>query len=82
MLVEVLLQLLIGVINAQLLKAILLENLKPEYIEQPDELQFLASFRIHLFRNRFINPLDYPTEELTIDNLRDTVPTCKGFLLC
>ena len=38
MLVEVLLQLFVGVVNAELLKRVVLENLEPEYVQHSNEI--------------------------------------------
>ena len=47
-LVELLLQLLIGVVDAQLLETVLLEDLEAKDIQQPDELQPVVVLCLHL----------------------------------
>jgi hypothetical protein len=66
LLVENLLQFLIGVVDAQLFKRILLEYFESENVQQPDKHQFL----IRLLRiNRLVNLLNDPTEERPVQML-------------
>lgn len=67
LLVKNLLQFLIGVVDTQLFKRILLEYFESENVQQPDKHQFL----IQLFRiNCLVNFLNDPTEERSVQMLR------------
>lgn len=75
--VEVLLKLLIGVVDAQLLKTVLLEAFKAEDIEQSKRVDriWVATRRcVHLGRDRIVDLAHDPVEEFAVDGLGARVP--------
>mmetsp|Transcript_85398 Transcript_85398/g.127996 ORF Transcript_85398/g.127996 Transcript_85398/m.127996 type:complete len:217 (-) Transcript_85398:546-1196(-) len=71
------LQLLVGIVDAELLKVVLLEHLEPEDVEH----RHAHRHRIVLEPQRRVHALDNVVEELRVQRLRQRVTALHGLLL-
>lgn len=72
--VELLLEFLVGIVDAKLLKRVVTENLKAVDIQNPNE-----GLRMSVRASEtLIDPFHNPLEEMIIQMTRETVPTANS----